>query len=96
MNDFVLFHPKSPNFNLKSVHFLLADCFVTLKIFIIFCKTPVRAQNPILVIPYNSVVRIEDTALKWSFIVSVGCLNKNTGKNWILKCLKYILMFVNM
>ena len=28
------------------------------------CKTRVRAQNAILVIPNNSVVRIEDSALK--------------------------------
>ena len=40
----------------------MADCFVTPKIFIIFCKTRVRAQNAILVIPYTSVVKIEDTA----------------------------------
>ena len=26
----------------------------------------------------------------------VGCLNENKGKNWILGCLKYIIMFVNM
>ena len=25
---------------------------------------------------YNNVVRIEDTALKWSFIMNVGCINK--------------------
>ena len=44
----------------------MADSFVTLKKFIIFCKTRVLAQNAILVIPYNSVVRIEDTALKYA------------------------------
>ena len=44
----------------------MADSFVTLKIFIIFCKTRVRAKNAILVIPYNSVVRIKDTALKYA------------------------------
>ena len=45
----------------------MADTFVTLKIYIIFCKTRVRAQKAILVIPYNSVVRIEDTALKYAW-----------------------------
>ena len=40
---------------------LLTYCFATPKMFIIFCKTRVRAQNAILVIPYNSVV--------WSFKV---------------------------
>ena len=48
------------------------------------------------VIPYNNVVRIEDTALKWSFSIHVGCINENNGKNGILGCLKYIIMFVNM
>ena len=63
---------------------------------IIFCKTRVRAQNAILVIPCNSLVRIEDTALKWSLIVHVGCINENNGKNLILGYLKYMIMFVNM
>ena len=45
----------------------MADSFVTLKIYIIFCKTRVRTQKAILVIPYNSEVRIEfDTALKYA------------------------------
>ena len=35
-----------------------------------FCKTWVRAQKAIFVIPYNNVVRIEDTcSFKWSFII---------------------------
>ena len=25
-----------------------------------------------------------------------GCTDENKGKNWILGCLKYIIMFVNM
>ena len=74
----------------------MADCFVTQKIFNIFCKTRVRAQNAILVIPYNNVVRIEDTAIKWRFIVHAGCINEIKGKNWILGCLKYIIIFLNM
>ena len=44
----------------------------------------------------NNVVRIEDTAIKWRFIVHVGCINKIKGKNWILGCLKYKIMFLNM
>ena len=47
-------------------------------------------------LPYKSVVRIEDTASKLSFIMNVGCINENKGKNWILGCVKYIIMFVNM
>ena len=54
MNNSVLLHPKLPNFYYKSVNFLLADYFVTPKIYIIFCKTRVRTQNAILVISYNS------------------------------------------
>ena len=49
-----------------------------------------------LVIPYNSLVRIEDTALKWSLIVHVGCINESDGQNRILGYLKYMIMFVNM
>ena len=41
-----------------------------------FCKPRVRAENAILVIPYNNLVRIEDTALKWSFIMHMGCINE--------------------
>ena len=26
----------------------------------------------------------------------VGLINENKGKSWILECLKYIIMFVNM
>ena len=45
-----------------------------------------------LVIPYNSLVRIEDTALKWSLIVHVGCINENNGQNGILGYLKFVNM----
>ena len=72
--------------------FLLADCFVSPNIFIVFCKTRVRAHNSILVIPYINVVRIEDAA----FIIHVGCINDNMCKNLILGCLEYIIMFVKM
>ena len=61
-----------------------------------FCKTQVQSQYAILVIPYNSLVRIEDTASKWSLIVHVGCINENNGQNWILWYLKDIIMFINM
>ena len=46
--------------------------------------------------PLNNADRIEDTALKWSFIMHVGCINENKGKDWILGCLKYRIMFVNI
>ena len=74
----------------------MADCFVTQKIFYIFVKHEYGLKNAILVIPYNNVVRIEDTAINWRFIVHVGCINEIKGKNWILWCLKYIIMFLNM
>ena len=74
----------------------MADCFCYPKDIYYFCKTRARAQNAILVIPYINVVRIEDTAIKWRFIVHVGCINEIKGKNWILGCLKYIIMFLNM
>ena len=32
------------------------------KYLLFFCETRVQAQNAIFVIPYNNVVRIEDTA----------------------------------
>ena len=35
---------------------------------------------------------METTALKKSFIMDVGCINENKGKNWILGCLEYINM----
>ena len=56
------------------------------------CKTWVRAQNAILVIPYNNVVRIED--MKFDYACGMYTLNK--GKNLILGCFKYIIMFVNV
>ena len=96
MNDFFLFRPKSPNFYQKSVNSLLVDCFLTPKIFIIFVRHEYGLKMLFLVIPYNSFVRIEDTALKWSLIVHVGCINENNGQNWILGYLKYMIMYVNM
>ena len=41
-------------------------------IFIIFVKDERGLKNASLAIPYNNVVKIEDTALKWSFIMHVG------------------------
>ena len=49
-----------------------------------------------MTIPFNNVVRIEDTALKWIFVMHMGCMNGIKGKNWIPECLKYIIMFVNI
>ena len=74
----------------------MADCFVTQHYLKFFCKTRVQAQNAILVIPYNNVVRIEDTAIKWRFIVHAGGLIEIKGKNWNLGCFKYIIMFLNI
>ena len=58
----------------KYVNFLLEICYP--KGIYYFRKTQVRAKNAILVIPYNNVVRIEGTALKWNFIRHEGCMNK--------------------
>ena len=96
MNDFVLFHPKLPNFYYKSLSFLMADCFVTQRYLIYFVKHEYGLKKAILVIPYNNVVRIEDTAIKWSFIVHLGCINEIKGNNGNLGCLKYIIMFLNI
>ena len=56
----------------------MVDCFVTQTvwqtIFIIFV---VRAKNAILVIPYDNVVRIEDTALKVEFYYACGMFKRN-------------------
>ena len=49
-------------------------------IFIIFGKTRVWAQNAIFVNSYNSVVRIEFTALKGSFTMHVGWFNESKIK----------------
>ena len=46
MNDFILFHPKSPNFYYKSLTFLMSDCFVTQKIFNIFVKHEYGLKMP--------------------------------------------------
>ena len=80
MNDFVLFPPKSHNFVLKISYLLTGRLFCCLKDIYYFCITRVRAQNAILEIPNNKVVRIEDTAIKWRFIMNVGCINEIKGK----------------
>ena len=85
------FHPKSPNFYYKSVIFLLADCSVTPKIFIIFCKIRIRAQNAILVIHYKcSQNQRHRFKAKFYYPCEIN------DKNWIFGCLKYIIIFVNM
>ena len=42
------------------------------------------------IVLHNDIVRIEDTTLKESFIMHVGCINENKGNNWIFGCFKYI------
>ena len=65
MNDFVLFHPKSPIFlKIKIGLLLIGRLFCFTKDIYYLCITQVRAENAILVIPFNNVVRIEDTALQ--------------------------------
>ena len=57
------------------------------KSYLLFCKTRVWAQNTILVIGYNKVVRIKDTAFKVKFYYAWD-VSKNSNviiDSWMFK-----------